>query len=82
MDPKKMNLDDIIEWCKANNEIAWLKETAAKTYPVKDDEGNVYDERQITFIELKFAFINKFMPELAPKKKEKKLTMYEIIDTL
>ena len=30
MDYKKMNIDDIINWCVANNQVEWLKAEAAK----------------------------------------------------
>jgi hypothetical protein len=72
-----MNIQDIIDWCKANDQVDWLKETAAT--PVTSKSGNTH---QITFIELKIAFVEKFMPEIAPEKKVKKPSMYEIIANL
>lgn len=38
MDYKKATLEQIVEWCKANNQIAWLKENyfakeEVKVYP-------------------------------------------------
>lgn len=30
MDFKKMDIDYIIDWCKSNNQVEWLKATAAK----------------------------------------------------
>lgn len=77
MDYKSMKIDDIIDWCKANKQVDWLKNEAAKTFPTA--EGKT---RNITFIELKLAFVHKFMPEIAPKAKEKKPTMYELIAQL
>ena len=76
MNYQTMKIEDIISWCKANNEVAWLKATAAKTYPI---EGGT---RKITFIELKLEFVTKFMPEIAPQKKPKKPTMFELIEAL
>lgn len=32
---KNMTIEDIIEYCKANGEVAWLKEAAKKKVPVK-----------------------------------------------
>lgn len=29
-DYRDWNIDDIIAWCQANNQVAWLKTTAAK----------------------------------------------------
>ena len=67
IDYKTMNLDDIIDWCKENNEVDWLKKENAK---------------KPTFIQLKVAFAKKFMPEIMPKAKEKKPSMYDIINAL
>lgn len=76
MNYKTMKIEDIIEWCKANGQVAWLKETAAKTFPTESGTRN------ITFIEIKIAFAQKFMPEIMPKGKPKKPTMYELIAKL
>ena len=78
MDFKKMNLDSIIDWCKANNQVAWLKAEFAKQIPNKDGEGT----HEITFIELKYNFVKKFMPDLLPKAKAKKPSMKERIAAL
>ena len=76
MDYQHMKIEHIIEWCKANNQVEWLKETASKTYPTEKGE------RKISFIELKIQFVKKFMPEIAPKAQNKKPSMYELIDAL
>lgn len=96
MDYKNMSIEDIIAWCQANNQVAWLKETAAKkveykVYPrVKNEEGKLVvdksaepkiEMRPISFIQIKIAFVEKFMPEIAPKK-TKKPTMYDLIAAL
>ena len=39
-------------------------------------------ERKMSFIELRKEFVIKYFPKLAPKPKEKKLTMWEQIDAL
>ena len=72
-----MKIDDIINWCVANNQVAWLKAKAAEK-PV-DKNGKAHD---ITFIELKLAFVREFMSDIAPKAKEKAPTMYERIAAL
>jgi hypothetical protein len=96
MDYKSMQIGDIIAWCKANGQTAWLKAEAAKQVPCKVfpkvvvDGKKVADKsaepkiemRPITFIQIKTDFVNAFMPEIAPKKKEKKPTMYELIAAL
>ena len=101
MDYKTMKIEDIIEWCKANNQVAWLKEIASqkveyKIYPrVKtvDENGKKkyvtnYDAepkvelRPISFIQIKLAFVEKFMPEIKPEKKEKKTSMFDLINAL
>lgn len=40
------------------------------------------EKRPITFIQIKQAFCEKFMPEIMPKSKAKKPSMYEIIKGL
>ena len=30
MNYKKLTIEEIIDWCKANDQVAWLKEAAAK----------------------------------------------------
>ena len=77
MNYKTMKIDDIIKWCKDNNQVEWLKEIASKTFT--NDEGK---ERRISFIEIKNAFATKFMPEIMPEKKDKKPSMYELIASL
>ena len=67
MDYKKMNLDDIINWCKANNQVDWLKKEAAN---------------KPSFLVLKKAFCEKFMPEIIPQAKKKEPTMWERIAAL
>lgn len=96
MDFKTMSIDDIITWCKANNQTAWLKDfcntkVECKVYPrVEKDGKKVADKtaaptiqmRKPTFIQIKTAFAQKFMPEIAPKAKEKKPSMYDRIAAL
>lgn len=91
-----MGIEDIIKWCQDNNQIEWLKEEANqkreyKVYPRKKVDGkSVADKSQepqivlrpISFIQIKSDFIEKFMPELAPQKKNKKPTMYDLINAL
>lgn len=64
---KTMKLEDIVNWCKANNEVDWLKKQGAA---------------KKTFIEIKVEFAKKFMPDIMPVAKPKKPTMYDIIDAL
>lgn len=77
MDYKTMNINDIIAWCKENNQVEWLKAEINKTVTTKDGK-----ERAITFIELKKSFASKFMPEILPKAKAKKPTMKDLIAAL
>lgn len=73
----KTNLDGIIEWCKANNQVEWLKKAAAKTIPTETGS------RKITFIELKREFFLTFMADKVPvAKKEKQPTMWDKINSL
>ena len=96
MDFKTMNIDDIMNWCVANKQTEWLKTfvstpVAHKDYPtiivdgkkVKDKSATpktVYEKP--TYIEIRKAFVAKFMPEIAPKAKEKKPSMYDRIAAL
>ena len=96
MNYKTMKIEDIISWCVANNQVAWLKEEAAKKVPCKvfpkvmKDGKKVTDKtaapttemRPITFIKIKNDFVLKFMPEIMPPKKEVKPSMYELIKAL
>lgn len=101
MSYEKIDINFIINWCKENNQVSWLKATASqqtdyKVYPrikVKDENGKTkwkadktqaptIEKRPISFIQLKKEFVYKFMPELAPKAKEKAPTMYELIANL
>ena len=97
LDYNTMKIEDIIEWCKEHGEVAWLKKTAAKkvdykVYPrVKGEDGKVradktatpkIEKRPISFIQIKIEFVDKFMPEIKPEKKEPKQSMYDIIKAL
>lgn len=96
MNYQDMSIDDIIKWCQDNNQVAWLKAKAQekvpyKVYPkVKGEDGKMKADktkpyktemRPISFIQIKIAFVEKFMPEIAPKKQEKE-SMYDRIMAL
>lgn len=95
LDYKTMKIEDIINWCVANKETKWLKAKAQETreyevYPRVEKDGKmvadksqepIIEERPISFIHLKKDFVEKFMPEIAPKKPKAK-TMYELIAEL
>ena len=101
MDFKTMKIEDIINWCKENNQVEWLKAEVEKKVPYKvfprktvvGEDGKkksvvdktqepTIEQRPISFIQIKTDFTRKFMPEIAPKQKEKKPTMYDIIKAL
>lgn len=101
MDFKTMSIEDIIAWCKDNNQVEWLKKIAAKkteckVYPRKkvvNEKGKkvsvadksqkpTIEKRPISFVEIKYEFAKKFMPEIMPKAKEKKASMYDMIASL
>lgn len=79
-DIKEINLAFILEYVKEQgpDAIQWLKDLKNKPVP-PDKNGR---ERKMSFIELRNEFANKFFPELAPKHKEKKPSMWEQIDAL
>lgn len=81
MDYKKMKFNDIVEWCKANNQVEWLKKEVEIIVVDEDKDGNEF-ERDISFIEIKRDFAEKFMPEIAPQRKPKKPTMKDIVAAL
>ena len=76
MDYKKLTINDIIAWCKANNQVEWLKSEVNKTI-TKDGKT-----RDITFIEIKNDFAKMFMPEILPVAKAAKPTMKDLINSL
>ena len=97
MNYKDMKIEDIIAWCQENNQTEWLKKKAQekvdyKIYPrVKGEDGKYHidksatpkiEKRNISFIQIKLAFVEEFMPEIAPKKKPKKPSMYDLIKNL
>lgn len=81
-----IKLEDIIKYCQENKQVKWLKEINAEQVPsfetneegvkvpVLDEEGNQV-MRDKTFIEIKIAFVDKFMPDVAPLRKPKKATL-------
>ena len=112
-DFRHITIEEIIAWCKENNQVEWLKATAAKQVETKiyprvkvaktDGEGNPIlnkkgkvaytyrtdktaepkvELRPITFIQIKQAFCEKFMPELLPNGGKKKQTMFDLINSL
>lgn len=78
---QNIKFQDILDYCLENNQVAWLKEVAATKIIRKDEKGEEYEDN-ITFIELKLAFVRKFMPEIAPAPKVNKPTMFDIINAL
>lgn len=79
-DIKEINLEFIIGYVKEQgpDAIQWLKDLKNKPVP-PDKNGR---ERKMSFIELRKEFVIKYFPALAPKPKEKKLSMWEQIDAL
>lgn len=94
MDTKNLTIDDIIAYCQEHNEVAWLKEIAAKKveykiYPrIKVDGKSVADKTQepkiemrpVSFVQIKTAFLEKF--GLKEPAKPKAPTMFDKINAL
>lgn len=84
----EINFTDILEYCKTNNCVAWLKDFCVeKSYLASyvNDEGEKIEEiitRRPTFVEIKKAFTIEFFPAIAPKDKAPKVSMYDLIDAL
>lgn len=68
MDYKLMDGAFIIEWCKKNNQVDWLKKAYAK-----------YGKN---FLMLKRAFALEFMADIVPKAKPKEKGFFELVDEL
>lgn len=94
MDYKTLTFEQIIEWCKANNQVEWLKKemaktTIAKTHPritvdgkkVLDKSVTIEKEIPITFVQIKNDFRKEFLKDEMPVK-PKKPTMRDIVDSL
>ena len=79
-DIKEITFDYIMEYVKGKGaaDIKWLKEVANK--PVAADKNG--KPRKISFIEIRKEFTIKYFPDLAPKPREKKPTMWERIAEL
>lgn len=96
-DLKNLKLPHIIDWCKKNDRLAWLKEHANRqveyfVYPkVEGKKGRmVYDKDQepidsymdkISFMELKQEFITECLG-FEPEPVEEKPTFIDIINSL
>lgn len=77
---KEIDFDFILEYVQLQgpDSVQWLKDLSQK--PVKPDKRG--RERKISFIEIRKEFVIKYFPELAPKPKEKKPSMWERIAAL
>jgi disulfide oxidoreductase YuzD len=77
-DFKFIKYEEIKEWCIKNNQVEWLKAAAKEKYTNEDGTP-----REITYVDLKLAFFDKFFPEQAPKREnKKKKTIWEDIEAL
>ena len=92
MNYRTMKFEDIYNWCKENNQLAWLEakvkeEVEVKVYPfITDEAGNrkqdktaapTIEKRPISFLLVKDAFVTKFMPDIKPKAASNKKTMLD-----
>lgn len=98
MNYQDWKLEDIIKWCQENNQVEWLKATAAKkveskTYPRIESVSKTgrkswkLDKTAapvITERPISFVELKKefISTFIEPDKKSKKLSMYEIIAAL
>lgn len=71
---KDIKFDFILDYCTENNELEWLNEVVNSTYV--NDAGETKDAN---FPQVKKAFIEKFYPELAPKKKANAMSMKDLV---
>lgn len=96
MDFKNVKIEDVINWCKENGQVKWLKETASKQveqkrYPrVKGADGKYHADKTaephivitpITTFQVITEWRRKFFPESFTGK-EKKPTFHDLIKEL
>lgn len=75
-DIKELKFEMIFEYCKRNiADLEWLQNTMNPKEPAAEDGKT----KKPTFIQLRKAFAEKYMPHLIPEKKEPKPTMYELV---
>ena len=78
------SLSDIIADAKANDRVDELKAyglgTVAAKKVVNDEE--VKYRRKRTFLEIKRHYFGLYYPEMLPKAKPKKQTMYDLLEEL
>ena len=77
---KEIKFPYIMEYVKeqGQDDIQWLVDLMKRDVP-PDKNGK---ERTISFIEIRKEFVLKYMPELMPEPKPKKLTMQDYIKEL
>jgi hypothetical protein len=77
---KEIKVDYVIDYCKEQGQwaVEWLKELANKEVP-PNKNGK---DRKITFIEIRQEFVKRFMPEMLPQAREKKPSMFDVINNL
>ena len=77
---KEINYDYIEEYVqqKGKDDIKWLIDLMETEVP-PDKNGK---KRHISFIEIRNAFVDKYMPEIKPKAKPKQPTMQDRIAKL
>lgn len=77
---KDMKFTDILNWCVLNGEKAWLAAKLDETRPGKPTEEEPNPEpRNISYIEVKRDFCEKFFPEKLPVAKPKPKSMRELL---
>lgn len=95
---KDITPEFIINWCKENGEVEWLKAEASKTqtfkrYPrVKGEDGKyradktqppVITTERVAFTTVKAAFVKKFGDKFGVEKpKEKEPNFFTVVDEL
>lgn len=60
----------------------WSEEKQKEVWVADKNSDKVKDKQPITFIQIKKDFVEKFMPEIAPKAKSSKPNMYDLIANL
>lgn len=79
-----LTFDDVVEWCKENNQIDWLKAECERLIPVEGTtkKGKPKKARKISLLEVMKDFVETFRKDLIPEEKPKKDTFRDLVKNL
>lgn len=91
LDYRKMKFEDIYNWCEENGQLDWLEakvkeEVEVEVYPFITVDGKrqqdksaqpTIEKRTLSYLQVKDAFVTKFMSDIKPTKKPGAKTMLD-----